>query len=259
MLPAMFTRVSAALRRARLWRPLILGLALTAVTGGVATATTNWTYVINFSHAPVINEGNQTGNYQIWGLGYAQLIVGSQGSNVIVGDGACPPGSVDTAYCSVAPIKGSRSAVIYGNGSGPNTIYAGYGPSLIFGGTGPNTITSAPTASLIVGGDAGDTIDADQGTTVVYAGTGANTIYALSPEGDTIYCSGRRDTVYAYRIDRIYNCARVIYQTEPGSSIEWAHHQPHYDVPPFQRNPTACQYYARFRATMNDHRRYNPW
>jgi hypothetical protein len=255
MLATKLSRVSGVTRLIRWRRSLILGLVATALSGGVAMATTTWTYVINFSHAPEINEGAQTGNYQIWGLGYADLIVGSQGSNVIVGDGACPPGSTDTDYCSVAPIKGSRSLVIYGNGAGPNTIYAGYGPSVIFGGTGPNTITSSPTSSLIVGGNAGDTIDANQGRTVVYAGKGTNTIYARSPEGDTIYCSGQHDTVYAYSIDRIYNCSHVTYETEPASVAAQARWRPRYDVPSIWHNQTASRYYARFKAAEHRARR----
>src|SRR5579863_3097122 len=115
MLVTKLNRVRTLTRGLRWRRTLILALAVTALSAGVATATTSWTYVINFSHAPAIDESGQTGNYQIWGLGYAELIVGSQGSNVIVGDGSCPPGSTDTAYCTTAPIRGSRSAVIYGN------------------------------------------------------------------------------------------------------------------------------------------------
>jgi Ca2+-binding RTX toxin-like protein len=216
-------------------------------------AITNWTYVINFSHAPVINEGDQTGNYQIWGLGYARLIIGSQGSNVIVADGSCPPGSTVTAYCSVAPMHGSRNTVIYANGAGPNTIYAGEGPSVIFGGTGPNTINSAPTSSLIVGGNGGDTINANQGATVVYAGTGTNTIYALSPAGDTVYCSGQHDTVYAYQFDHIYNCANVIYKPAPGGPNP--HHRWRYHAPSLRHDPTARRFYARLKAAEKKARR----
>jgi len=247
MLPSRLQRITAITRQTRWRRALLIGLAASVLGAGTAIAQGAWTYVINFNRAPVINEASQTGNYQIWGLGYATLIIGSQGSNVIVGDGACPPGSTDTSYCSVAPIKGSRSAVIYANGAGPNTIYSGYGPSVIFGGTGPNTISSAPTSSLIIGGNAGDTINANQGRTVVYAGMGANTIYALSPEGDTVYCSGHHDTVYAYRIDHIYNCANVSYRSEPGGDTALAEHD-HYVAPTLRHNRLARRLDARFKA-----------
>jgi hypothetical protein len=153
-----------------------------------------------------------------------------------------------TAYCSVAPVKGSRSAAIYGNGRGHNTIYAGYGPSVIFGGPGPNTITSSPTSSLIVGGNSGDTIYANQGQTVVYAGTGVNTIFARSPEGDTIYCSGTQDTVYAWTNDHIFNCANVIYATEPAAARSFAKHHVRYAAPSLRHNKLARKLYARLKA-----------
>ena len=216
------TKTHSILRHAtKLRRSRLVALSFTATMAlgaGVAGATTDWTYVINFSHQSVIDESAQTGDYQIWGLGYARVIVGSQGSNVIVADGDCPPGSTATDYCTVTPVKHSKNSLIYARGSGQNTVYAGYGPSVIIGGTGPNTIVSSPTSSLIIGGNAGDTINANQGATVVWAGTGANTIYALSQAGDTIHCSGTQDKVYAYRIDHIYNCANVIYQTGPSDS-----------------------------------------
>ena len=246
LLPLGLNPVTEIGRRIRWRRAAVIGLAVTALGGGVAAADPSWNYVINFNRAPVINEGNQTGNYKIWGLGYASLIIGSRGSNVIVGDGECPPGSTVTDYCSTAPFRGSRSTIIYGNGSGPNTIYSGYGPSVIFGGTGPNTITSAPTSSLIIGGNAGDTIDADQGSTVVYDGTGTNTIFARSREGDTIYCSGSHDTVYAYRIDRIIHCANVVYQPEPGGPT--SHERSHFAVPTLRKSSTTRKLDARFKA-----------
>jgi hypothetical protein len=228
-------------------RALVLSLVATAISGGVAAAAPTWTYIINFSRAPVIDEGNQTGNYQIWGLGYARLIVGSRGSNEIVADGSCPPGSTDTEYCSVAPVRGSRNTLIYGNGAGPNTIVAGYGPSVIFGGTGPNTITSAPTASVIIGGDDGDTINANQGATIVYAGTGTNTIYALSPDGDTVYCSGTQDTVYAYPFDTIHHCAHVVYKAPP-PGVGHDDHGRRYDLNSLWHGRSAQRLYTKFKA-----------
>lgn len=256
MLPSRLHDVARVVRSIGWRSPLLAGVATVAFGGGVAAADGSWTYIINFNHSAVINESAQrTGSYQIWGLGYARLIVGSQDRNVIVGDGACPAGSTVTTYCSVAPVKGSRSAVIYGNGGGSNTIYAGYGPSAIFGGTGPNTITSSPTSSLIVGGNAGDTINANQGRTIVYAGTGTNTIYARSPEGDTVYCSGKHDTVYAYRIDHIYNCANVIYADEPGSAVTYADGHHHYKVPSLKHDRLVRTLYARFKAAERHSRR----
>ena len=237
--------------------------ATMALGAAMAAATTNWTYVINYGHQPVINEGAQSGNFQIWGLGYARVIVGSQGSNVIVADGDCPPGSTATDYCSVAPVKHSRNSLIYAEGSGQNTVYAGYGPSVIIGGTGPNTITSSPTSSLIFGGNAGDTINANQGATVVWAGTGVNTIYALSPAGDTVHCSGTQDTVYAYTIDHIYNCAHVFYQTAPSTAGNNGvgngngnGNIKHGRAPSLRHNSLARRFYARHRAAERRARRW---
>lgn len=242
-------------RSASCRRAVAVGLAAAALGSSVAIADTTWTYVVNFGRAHVINESNQTGNFQIWGLGYARLIIGSQGSNVIVGDGACPAGSTATDYCSVAPLKHSKSSIIYANGTGPNTIYAGRGPSVVFGGTGPNAITSSPTSTLIIGGDAGDTINANQGSNVIYAGTGTNTIYALTPDGDTIFCSGQHDTVYAYSIDHIHNCATVIYEPGPGTAGAVAHTGGHLRAPSLRHDSVARRLYARFRAAERRARR----
>lgn len=249
MLASRLRRVAAAVRPLRWRRSFAAGLLAAALCGGVAAADPNWTYVINFNHASVINEGSQTsGAYQIWGLGFATLIVGSKDRNIIVADGSCPAGSTVTAYCSVAPIKGSRNAVIYANGAGHNTVFAGYGPSVVFGGTGPNVITSAPTSSLIIGGNAGDTIYANQGATVIYAGTGTNAIWARSPEGDTVFCSGTHDTVYAYPNDQIHNCANVIYATEPPAAVTYSEHHHRYTPPSLRHDRLARRLYGKLKA-----------
>jgi len=248
MVSARLRGIRGLMRHINMRRSLVLGLATTALGGGVAMADTTFTDVINFNHAPEINESGQTGNYQIWGLGYAQIIIGAQGSNVIVGDGSCPAGSITTEYCSTAPFKGSKSAFIYANGAGANTIFSGYGPSIIFGGTGPNTITSAPTTSLIFGGNAGDTINANQGATVIYPGTGTNTIFAESPAGDDVFCSGKHDTVFAFRIDTISKCANVIYVPEPSGAMARERHARHYVVPSLRHNRRAREFYAKLKA-----------
>lgn len=246
MLPVKLRQASRSGRRVRWRRAPLLGACVALLGSGAAFADGSWTYVINFDKLPRIDESSQPGNYQIWGLGYARVIVGSQGSNLIVGDGACPPGSTDTSYCSVAPVKGSRNTVIYGNGSGQNVIYAGYGPSVIIGGSGPNIITSAPTSSLIIGGNGGDIINGNQGATVIKAGTGTNTIYALSPQGDTVYCTGEHDTVYAYTTDHVYNCANVIYR--PGAPTHAGPRDRHFVTPTLRHDRAAQRLYRRLKA-----------
>jgi hypothetical protein len=220
--------LSSIIRRKPIGRSLALALVATAISGGCALASTTYMYFINFGKATTINERGSSANWQIWGLGYARVIYGGKRNNIIVGDGSCLAGSTTTQYCSTAPIKGSGAGhVIYGDGTVSNTIYSGYGPhEVIHGGSGHNTISSAPTSSIIYGGNRGDTINADQGSTHVYAGTGTNTIYALtpSPQIDVIHCSGRKDTVYAYKHDVIHGCAHVIYEgpraTRSAPSVE---------------------------------------
>jgi hypothetical protein len=215
-------------RRIRWRRVTALTTVAAVICAGTALAASDWTYIVNFNHAATIDESGQPGNFQIWGLGYAKLIVGGRGNNVLVGDGRCLIGSGPSRtnqtnqsnqssspdnYCDDAPIRGSGADHVIKGGGGANWIYSGYGPDeQLYGGQGPNFILSAPTSSTIYGGPSGDTIDASHGSTTVHAGQGRNVIVALSRQIDHVYCSGRRDTVFAYRYDVIVNCAHVIYE-----------------------------------------------
>jgi hypothetical protein len=193
-------------------RVAILAVVGVAVAAAAAAAAT-WIDVINFSRKATIDESAASGNYRIWGLGYAKLIVGAEGNNVLVGDGHCPPGATDADYCTTDPIKGSGADHVIEGGGGWNEIYSGYGPhEKLYGGKGSNFIHSAPTTSTIYGGPSGDVIDADQGSTTVYPGTGSNLIDARSPgRVDYVYCTGTHDYVYAYPQDVIRHCAHVFY------------------------------------------------
>ncbi len=217
----------ARARRFRWKRLAALTTVAALICAGTALANSYWTYIVNFNHAATIDESGQAGNFQIWGLGYAKLIVGGQGNNVLVGDGHCLIGSGSGSgsgqgnqgnspdnYCDDAPIRGSGRDHVIKGGGGANWIYSGYGPDeQLYGGQGPNFILSAPTSSTIYGGPSGDIIDASQGSTTVYAGQGRNVIDALSRQIDYVYCSGRHDTVFAYRYDVIdKKCAHVIYE-----------------------------------------------
>ncbi len=147
-------------------------LAVALVCGGTALAQSYWTYIFNFDHAATIDASGHPGNFQIWGFGYAKLIVGGQGNNILVGDGRCPPGfdpgqgdqgkgAGEDNYCEDAPIRSSGAHHVIKGGRGWNRIYSGYGPDeQLYGGEGPNFIKSAPTFSTIYGGPSGDTIDA---------------------------------------------------------------------------------------------------
>jgi hypothetical protein len=209
----------------------------TAILGGSAVAAGYWTDIINNSHAATIDESGKPGNYRIWGLGYAKLIVGGEGNNVLVGDGHCRAGSSDADYCDTGTIAGSGAGHKIVGGGGANAIYSGYGPNeILVGGSGPNYIQSAPTSSTIDGGPDADAIDANQGATTIYAGKGYNVIDAESPQVDHVYCSGTHDLVYAYRHDVIQGCAHVIYL---GPSRDPKRHAVRIPNRPARRSPKA--------------------
>ncbi len=220
---------TASERRRAFKRSIALSIAAVMICAGAALAHAYWTDIVNVNRAVTIDEHGQAGNFRIWGLGYAKLIVGGTGNNVLVGDGHCLIGSASGSgssevgngvenYCDDAPIRGSGAGHVIRGGRGANWIYSGYGPEeQLYGGAGPNFIVSAPTSSTIHGGPSGDTIDASQGSTIVYAGLGQNVINALSPDIDHVYCSGKNDTVFAYRYDVIVNCAHVIYRGSPAA------------------------------------------
>jgi hypothetical protein len=88
----------------------------------------------------------------------------------------------------------------------------------------------------------------------VHAGTGTNTIYALSPVGDSVYCTGQHDTVYAYGFDQIHNCATVIYRADPSRPLPPGQSK-RYDVPSLKYDRVARRLYARLRAAERRARR----
>jgi Ca2+-binding RTX toxin-like protein len=200
------------LRKARhiAWknRSLLVAVLVIAGTTTTAVAASNWTVIIGTSGNDTINKGGQPGNYRLWGLAGKDVLTGGKGTNVLVGDGHCPPGAKDDQYCDVEEVPGDGGDTLRGGG-GNNTILGGGGPNTMYGGQGYNYIESGPSTNVVYGGPLGDAINATDGSSTIYPGKGTNYIDARGPGIDHVYCTGKNDTVYADANDVIKNCAHV--------------------------------------------------
>jgi len=192
------------------WRKsMLLAVLVIAGTATAALAWNTWTVIIGTSGDDTINQSGKHGNYRIWGLAGNDTLTGGKGDNLIVGDGQCPPGAAtDDSYCNIQEVQGDPGDTLRGGG-GNNAIFAGGGPNKIYGGRGHNYIQAGSATNLIYGGPKNDVIIASKGSSTIYPGKGHNFIDAHGPGIEKIYCSGKRDWVFADANDVVENCAHV--------------------------------------------------
>ena len=207
----MFSRKPLRLR----WtRTLALAVVVLVSFSTGALAAGFWTDIIGTSGNDTINESGKPGNFRILGLLGKDKLTGGLGTNVLVGDGHCPPGATDVDYCDFSPIPGDGGDTLTG-GPGSNGIFGGGGPNVLIGGGGHNFIQAGPATNTITGGPSGDAIQATVGTSTITAGKGMNVIDARSPgKVNTVICTGKNDFVYAFKQDVIKNCAHVFISTD---------------------------------------------
>jgi Ca2+-binding RTX toxin-like protein len=103
-------------------------------------------------------------------------------------------------------------------GAGNDVQYGGTGRDTMDGGAGADTQTGGNGDDVITGGSGSDIINGDGGSPAGLAHAGASkghpgndTIYARDGQKDHINCGGgRKDRVFADKIDRLRGCEKVI-------------------------------------------------
>jgi hypothetical protein len=212
------------------FRSKVLVIAVLALATGGAVARASGVNVWIGTHGDdVINKSEEPGNFHLWGLAGADVLIGGKGENLIIGDGHCPYDNQvpthgqDDSYCEISQVRDDPGDILIGGRGGANTIFGGGGPNVILAGPATHGTEPFGTGNLIYGGPIGDAIDATDGSSTVYAGRGFNVIDAVGPRIDHIICErgDEHTVVFANRSDIVENCAVTIRVRALGKGPAW--------------------------------------
>jgi Ca2+-binding RTX toxin-like protein len=103
--------------------------------------------------------------------------------------------------------------------AGDDVQFGGPGNDVVDGGTGSDTSWGGDGNDVMIGGTGADTINGDGASPsgasrAVAAKTkpGTDTIYAQDGKRDEVNCGGKKDKVFADRVDRLQGCETVVYK-----------------------------------------------